>query len=173
MSSARQKEMLTLMLTLPEKGNGVFDSINRIDLPFSTYFNWKRALKTYLKLIKVAALWIFLTDIYRLIMLQKFVLNTMHHDCEMSKQTMAFYCNIITGSAGINKVEAYLKATGELHHLLCLDVLQTVHTSNAITNRQHTSSLLQVYFRWLTQNPVLQYGRNFSTFGTWILNSLS
>lgn len=37
MSSARQKEMLTEKMD-NEKDN-VFDSINRIDLPFSTYFN--------------------------------------------------------------------------------------------------------------------------------------
>ena len=32
--------------------------------------------------------------------------------------------------------------TGELHHLLSLDVLEAIDTSNTVTNGQDTSSLL-------------------------------
>ncbi|RUS30137.1 hypothetical protein BC938DRAFT_479808 [Jimgerdemannia flammicorona] len=37
-----------------------------------------------------------------------------------------------------------LNTAGEFHHLLGLDVLQTIDTGNTVTNGQHTTSFLDI-----------------------------
>ena len=38
----------------------------------------------------------------------------------------------------------YLETRGEFHHLLGLNVLEAINTSNTITDAEHTASLFQV-----------------------------
>jgi len=49
-----------------------------------------------------------------------------------------------------------LQAGGELHHLIGLDVVQTVHTGDTITDAQHTAGLLQVSLGGDAQDALLQ-----------------
>lgn len=51
---------------------------------------------------------------------------------------------------------AYLESRGELHHLLGLDIPQTVHSGNTITDGQDTASLLQVCSGVSSQDLLLQ-----------------
>jgi len=54
----------------------------------------------------------------------------------------------------------YLETTGELNHFFGLTVLETVNTGNTITNRQDTTSLLEVNFRVGTQDTLFKDGRD-------------
>merc|ERR1719266_3031424 len=51
-----------------------------------------------------------------------------------------------------------LEARAEFHHLLGLDVLETIHTGNTVSNGEDTSSLLQVGSRGGAQDPLLKDG---------------
>merc|ERR1719384_529714 len=53
-----------------------------------------------------------------------------------------------------------LQARAELHHLLSLDVLQTIDTGNTVSNGEDTASLLQVGSRGGSKDPLLQDGRD-------------
>lgn len=41
-------------------------------------------------------------------------------------------------------VMAHLQSGGEFHHLIGLDVLQSVDTGNTVTNAEHPSGLFQI-----------------------------
>merc|ERR1719209_2018863 len=51
-----------------------------------------------------------------------------------------------------------LQARAEFHHLLSLDVLQTIDTGNTVSNGEDTASLLQVGSGGGAENPLLQVG---------------
>lgn len=57
----------------------------------------------------------------------------------------------------------YLETGGELHHLIGLDVLQTVHTGDTVTDAQHASSFLQISLRGRAEDSFLQDGRDLRT----------
>lgn len=65
-----------------------------------------------------------------------------------------------------NSVNIYLETGGEFHHLIGLDVVQTVDTGDTITNAQHTASFFQISLRGCAQNAFFQNLRDFcSTLG--------
>merc|ERR1719229_1972913 len=51
-----------------------------------------------------------------------------------------------------------LQARAEFHHLLSLDVLQTIDTGNTVSNGEDTASLLQVGSGGGAQDPLLKDG---------------
>merc|ERR1719431_2446745 len=55
-----------------------------------------------------------------------------------------------------------LESGAEFHHLLCLDVLKSINTSNTVSNREHTTSLLKVDSGSSPKNSVFQDGGNLS-----------
>merc|ERR1719468_400394 len=55
-----------------------------------------------------------------------------------------------------------LQSGAEFHHLLGLNVLEAIDTSNTVTNAQHTASLLKVSGRGSTKDSVLQDGADLS-----------
>lgn len=44
----------------------------------------------------------------------------------------------------VKELTTNLKARGEFHHLLSLDVLQPIDTGNTVTDAQHAPSLFQI-----------------------------
>lgn len=52
----------------------------------------------------------------------------------------------------------YFQARGKFHHLFCLDIPQSIHSGNTVTNRQHTPCLLQVCRGVSSQDLLLQDG---------------
>lgn len=57
-------------------------------------------------------------------------------------------------------IRIYLETGGEFHHLIGLDVLQTVHTGDTVTDAQHASSFLQISLRGRSEDSFLQDGRD-------------
>merc|ERR1719209_522995 len=53
-----------------------------------------------------------------------------------------------------------LQARAEFHHLLSLDVLQTIDTGNTVSNGEDTASLLKVGSGGGSKDPLLQDGRD-------------
>ena len=45
----------------------------------------------------------------------------------------------------VTKTEVYLESGGELHHLLSLNVLETVNTSDTISDAEYAASFFQVF----------------------------
>merc|ERR1719391_1671251 len=62
-----------------------------------------------------------------------------------------------------------LQARAEFHHLLSLDILQTIDTGNTVSNREDTASLLQVGSGGGSQDPLLQDGRDLAQGGLGLL----
>merc|ERR1719318_143416 len=55
-----------------------------------------------------------------------------------------------------------LEAGAEFHHLLCLDVLESIDTSNTVSNGEDTASLLKIDSGSSSKNSILQDGGNLS-----------
>lgn len=49
---------------------------------------------------------------------------------------------------------------GEFHHLLGLDVLQSINASDAVADRQNTTGLLEICLARLTEDALLKNRRN-------------
>ena len=60
------------------------------------------------------------------------------------------------------QASTHLKTTGEFHHLLSLDVLEAIDTSDTISNGQYTASFFQVGSCGMTQDALFQDGGDFS-----------
>merc|ERR1719167_98621 len=65
-----------------------------------------------------------------------------------------------TNVVGLQVEGHALQAGAEFHHLLSLDVLQTIDTGNTVSNREDTASLLQVSGGGGPQDSVLKDGRD-------------
>ena len=59
-------------------------------------------------------------------------------------------------------LDPHLEARAELHHLLGLDVLKTIDTSDTISNGEHTASLLKVDGGGSAQDSLLEDGGDLS-----------
>lgn len=55
-----------------------------------------------------------------------------------------------------NKRRTNLETAGEFHHLFGLDVLQTIDTSDTITNGEHTANFIQISGGSLSQDSFLE-----------------
>ena len=58
-----------------------------------------------------------------------------------------------------------LKAGAEFHHLLGLDVLEAIDTSDTVSDGEHAAGLLEVDGGGGAQNPLLQDGRDLASSG--------
>merc|ERR1711963_470787 len=65
-----------------------------------------------------------------------------------------------TNVVGLQVEGHALEARAELHHLLGLDVLETIDTGNTVSNGKDTASLLQVGSGGGAQDPLLKDGRD-------------
>lgn len=61
-----------------------------------------------------------------------------------------------TNVVGLQVEGHALQAGGEFHHLIGLDVVQAIDTSDTITNAQHTASFFQIGLGCNAQNSLLQ-----------------
>merc|ERR1740131_170858 len=87
--------------------------------------------------------------------------GTLHNIALLDQLVITEYDN--TNVVGL-QVKGHTFETGaEFHHLLCLDVLKTIDTSDTVTNAQHTASFLKVSSWGGSQDSVLQDGADFTT----------
>lgn len=56
----------------------------------------------------------------------------------------------------LDSLKAHLQTGGEFHHLFGLNVPQPVHTSDTVTDGQHTAGLLQISTSFGSKNLLLQ-----------------
>ena len=61
------------------------------------------------------------------------------------------------------QILTYSDTTREFHHLLSLNILQTIDTSNTVTNGNDTASLFELSTSGGAQNALFQDGRNFGS----------
>ena len=78
-----------------------------------------------------------------------------------SNNSKSQICSLVISSS------VYLETAGELNHLLGLDVLQTINTSDAITDTQNPAGLLQLHLVAEPQDTLLQDRGDFCTSRTW------
>lgn len=57
----------------------------------------------------------------------------------------------------------HLQSGGEFHHLVGLDVLETVDTGDTITNAEHTTSFIQIGLGGGAQDAFFKDGADFGT----------
>jgi hypothetical protein len=60
-------------------------------------------------------------------------------------------------------VKIHLQARREFHHLISLDVLQSVDASDTVTNAQHTAGFLQVSLWRSSHDAFFEDGADLST----------
>merc|ERR1719464_1485787 len=87
--------------------------------------------------------------------------GTLHNIALLDQFVITEYDN--TNVVGLQVKGHAFKTGAEFYHLLCLDVLQTIDTSDTVTNAQHTASFLKVSSWDGAQDSVLQDGADFTT----------
>lgn len=102
---------------------------------------------------------------------QSFILNS--HTILMTShwisQNHVHERNNLTGHGNFSiapSKKTHSKPTGKLHHFLCLNVFESMHTGNTITNCEYTPSFFKVNFRRLTQDSLFQNCWYFCTYIT-------